>query len=99
MDAKYPTAEWFASNGYLLPRELPDGRWQAISHKLFTTAIQIIEDEYTAGGRWCFEQYRDAAAAHKYWTWDGSSDPPGNWIKTKGFPGGDRINPVWAEAV
>lgn len=93
---KYPSEEWFSDNGYLFPKRLPDGRYQAIYNFLFTVAIIIIEDQYRPAGRWCYENFIDALDAHNAFIWDGQSDPPGAWIKAKGFGTEDRINPLWA---
>ncbi len=56
---------------------------------MFTVAIVIGIDSEGYKGRYCYGS--EIEAFHALLTWDGISDPPGNWIKYKG-EGGERTN-------
>lgn len=78
--------------GYLYPRQLPDGRWIGLLQMLYTTGLFVELDAVGYAGRYCFELYSEALFS--LIQWNGEGDPPGNWIKWKGR-GGDRHNPNW----
>jgi len=77
--------------GYEAVRRLPDGRLAGVSRLLFTFSLHVGLAEEDYEGRYCYERMADALEACA--AWDGRGDPPGPWIKAKGFPGGDRIGP------
>lgn len=78
-----------AENGYRVPRMLPSGEVAAIRNMVYTCGLFVGLDLTGYRTRFC---YPDAIAA--LWAlmqWDGSGDPPGNWIKEKGRV--ERANP------
>jgi hypothetical protein len=75
------TAEKLVELQYENPRQLPDGRWAALMRMMFTTGLYIVEDEFSWSTRWCYERFSDAL--HALETWDGTGDPPGDWIVQK----------------
>ena len=90
----FPTREWFLANQYLRSRQLPDGRWIAVTNQIYTTSLYVDVTERSAyRKRFCFERTAEAVQALE--EWDGTGDPPGPWIKEKP---GDRMNPRWLAA-
>lgn len=84
-------AKTLQDNGYQLARRLPTGEVAAIMSMIFTVGLFVGLDETGYRTRFCFPTFTDAALA--LLEWNGEGDPPGNWIKAKGAPGGDRMNP------
>jgi hypothetical protein len=72
-------AEWWQDQpGYLLGRQLADGRWLILTREIFTWALLVCTPE------WVLEryQYEATAAAGVAWDqWDGAGDPPGPWTR------------------
>jgi hypothetical protein len=81
---------WVRSLGYGNPRRLPGAGICATKSMLFTGAIVVGIDAEGYAGRFCYES--DAEALDALMSWDGSGDPPGNWIAFKGQDG-DRPGP------
>lgn len=87
------TAEEFEALGegaYRNTRVLTDGPYKGMfacnATMMFTTGIQVGTKSMVIT-RWCYQTYIEAKRALEAWT--GVDDPPGNWIKQKGFlPGG-----------
>jgi hypothetical protein len=82
--------------GYLMARQLPDGTWIALQRMAYTIALMVGLDPVGYESRYCYEHLGDAFL--DYATWDGSGDPPGPWVKHKGWHG-DRLNPRLKEEV
>lgn len=80
------------SYGYSDVRRLPDDRWVGLKHFIYTTAIVVGLDSTGYSHRYCYEDRYEARPSLD--AWDGSGDPPGNWIKRKGV-GGDFGNPAY----
>lgn len=78
--------------GYSFVRTLPDGRVIGLQQMLAT--VGLIVDITWSGyeSRYCYPPPVIHALAGLL-AWDGTGDPPGAWIKHKGAPGGDRMNP------
>lgn len=89
-------------DGYLLNRELPDGRILSLYRMMFTIALCVMRPGYAHAfpdngriTRYCYAHEHIAEAIDAVADWDGSGDPPGPWIKQK--EGGiDRLNPALA---
>jgi hypothetical protein len=71
-------------------RLLPSGEWACLHQFVFTVGLLVGVDEQTYRTRFCYESIGDACAA--LMSWDGSGDPPGQWIKEKGRF--ERSNPL-----
>lgn len=67
--------------GYRPARILPDGRCAGIMGMLYTCALVIGIDEEGFSTRYCYHSRAEAELALK--SWDGTGEPPGNWIKQK----------------
>jgi hypothetical protein len=68
-----------------LPRLVP-GHGLCVLERFLTTvglltSVELDETGYGYARRYCFPQWKDAESALQ--TWDGSGDPPGEWIKEK----------------
>jgi len=82
--------QFLEENGYFNIRTLSDGRIIANLKFVFTTAIVVGIDESGYYGRYCYGDHNEPVdIIHN---WDGIGDPPGNWIKYKGYPE-ERLNP------
>lgn len=92
MSAEYPSPEWFKDQSYLMPRLLPDGQWIALQSMLYTTGLVVGITPISWRTRFCYETPAEALIASLLW--DGTGDPPLNWIKQKPE---DRMNPKWLE--
>lgn len=85
-----------ALGGYACPRQLPTGEWAALHRFLFTTGlvVGITPDAYRT--RYCYQSI--GAALQALMDWNGEGDPPGDWIKEKGYGRDgryvDRANPA-----
>lgn len=79
--------------GYYRPRRLPDGTILALCTMNFTVGLFVGIDEDGYRTRYCYEHADDAESAID--AWDGTSDPPGPWIKQKPE---DRLNPNWSRS-
>lgn len=77
--------------GYSWLASKPEKGLCGIYSFIFTTAIVAGIDETGYKERWCYPCMADAKEALQQW--DGVGDPPGDWIKHKGF-GGDYPNPI-----
>jgi hypothetical protein len=76
--------------GYYNLREIEGRGFCGLMKFIFTTGLVIGMNEIGYYGRYCYSSESEALEALTQW--DGENDPPGNWIKYKGF-GGDRSNP------
>lgn len=91
------TADLLRREGYIEPRQLPDGRWIGVRRFFHTVALVVGLDETGYSYRYCYEAHRWPDAITDALEWNGEGDPPGMWIKQKGRM--DRLNPRWlAEA-
>lgn len=70
-------------------KNIPGHGLCALQRMIFTVGlfVGITEDYYK--GRYCYPDLRSAKDAIR--EWDGTGDPPGDWIKYKGL-GGERSN-------
>lgn len=82
--------EFLESQDYHFLREIPGRGWCGIQVMLFTWGLFYGMDEYGRKGRYCFNCLTEAKAALR--EWDGTGDPPGDWLKHFG-DGGERSNP------
>jgi len=82
--------KYLKSEGYTEIKEIPGVGICGLRSFIFTTGLIIGMNEIGYFGRYCYKTSREASDALK--SWDGSGDPPGNWIKYKG-EGGERENP------
>lgn len=82
--------EFLADQGFRRIRRLPSGQLLGVQRQLFTTGLFVGLDRVGYRRRFCYESA--AEAVHACVTWDGTGDPPGNWIKEKPS---DRMNPAW----
>jgi len=76
--------------GYKEVREIEGRGICAFYTFLYTYALCYGLDETGIAGRWCYDNPLEPLAALHLW--DGIGDPPGNWIKHKGY-GGEYSNP------
>jgi hypothetical protein len=83
------TVEQAAELGYFPARIMPSGECAGIRRMIFTWSLCLGLDECGFRTRFCYDDGGDAIIALA--TWDGAGDPPGNWIKEKGY--GERTNP------
>ena len=75
---------------YYETRDIPNQGRCGLIRMIFTVGLAVgIDEEGNYLGRYCFPS--NASAKASILKWDGSGDPPGNWIKYKGT-GGERIN-------
>lgn len=77
--------------GYHAVRQLTDGRWIGLQDMFYTTGLFVDMDDTGYICRYCYENRH--AAFRAFAAWDGQNDPPGPWVKRKGGPGGDQLNP------
>jgi len=80
-----------AANGYDAVRTLPDGRVIGLQRMAFTVGLFVGIGRFGYDSRYCYPPGPEALRG--LMAWDGKGDPPGPWIKHKGAPGGDRMNP------
>jgi hypothetical protein len=77
--------QFFTEAGFFELREVPGKGLCGLYRMIFTVGLcyNMQEDEFDMyEGRYCFPSLLDAKTSlHE---WDGSGDPPGNWIKHKG---------------
>jgi len=83
------TAEFLQSMGYAMPRLLPTGEWAGLRKYIYTVGLCVGLDETGLRTRFCYEDAGQALIA--LLTWDGEGDPPGHWLKEKGYV--ERHNP------
>lgn len=78
----------------LLAREVPNLGLCALQRFAFTTGLltNVSFDGlcYEYDARYCFEYMHEATKALQ--AWDGTGDPPGNWVKEKVS---ERNNPAY----
>lgn len=84
------TKEQFEELGYIVVRQLQDGRWIGVIRMIFTTGLCIGLHAHGYSGRYCYDRLYDAVEAAK--TYTGEGDPSGPWIKYKGH-NGERSHP------
>ena len=82
--------KYLKSEGYTGIKEIPGVGICGLRSFIFTTGLIIGMNEIGYFGRYCYKTSQEASDALK--SWDGSGDPPGNWIKYKGHEG-ERENP------
>lgn len=70
------------TQGYMMPRQLPDGTWIALHQLMYTVGLCYGLDEYGWKKRWCYEDR--VQALHALLVWDGKGDPPGPWVARRG---------------
>lgn len=78
-----------ADRGYSPPVLLASGEWACVGPFIFTFGLLVGLDKYSFRTRFCYESLAQALVALV--TWDGTGDPPGDWIKEKGRM--ERNNP------
>ena len=81
---------WVAELGYGAARIAGDAGVCAVRRLMFTGAIYVGITKDTYLGRYCYATVGEALSALQ--AWDGSGDPPGNWIKFKGASS-ERLGP------
>jgi len=86
----------FIDEGYFEIREIEGLGICSLMTFVFTTGLVIGMDDIGYRGRYCFSSKEEASKSLK--EWDGVGDPPGNWIKYKGY-GGERSNPNYKEGL
>lgn len=74
--------------GYDSLRRLPTGDIAGVRRMNFTYGLFVGLDAAGYRQRYCYETRHDAVEALR--VWDGSGDPPLNWIKAKPS---DRLGP------
>ena len=84
----------FIDEGYFDIREIEGVGICSLMTFAFTTGLIVGMNESGYRGRYCFSSKEEASKSLK--EWDGTGDPPGNWIKYKGY-GGERSNPEYKE--
>lgn len=70
------------ANGYNPVKVLPSGEIAGISRLAFTWGLYVGLGTFYRT-RFCYPTLHDAVTALD--TWDGKGDPPGPWIKEKGY--------------
>jgi hypothetical protein len=85
------TESYFLSCGYSDARQLESGIWIGLQQMAYTTGLFVGLDEIGYHSRYCYEKRHEALI--DFAVWEGQGDPTGPWIKHKGGPGGDRLNP------
>jgi hypothetical protein len=68
--------------GYFPSRLLPTGEVAGIRSFIFTWGLVVGLDLSGYRTRFCYGSFYEAVSALMFW--DGTGDPPGNWIKEKG---------------
>lgn len=86
--------DFLTEQGYIMPRQLPDGRWIALMRMYASIGLFVDLDDIGYRDRYCYAIEQAADAIIDVQTWDGQGDPPGLWIKHKGR-GFDDLNPRW----
>lgn len=82
--------ELAAASGYFGYMKAPaTGEWMTVCRFIFTWGLLVGVDRVGYRTRFCYHHGADALVALA--TWDGSGDPPGDWIKEKGR--NERDNP------
>lgn len=83
--------EYLVTQGYLFFRKMPNGDLAGVTKFLFTYGIVTKLHWYGYDGqRYCYNHFEDALKGLLLWD-KFEGDPPGPWIKTKGFV--ERHNP------
>lgn len=77
------------SEGYTNIKQI-NGKTCGIYRFIFTAGLVVGIDHAGYEYRFCYKNHNEAVKALE--VWDGTGDPPGNWIKQKGL-GGERPNP------
>ncbi|OIQ67955.1 hypothetical protein GALL_504630 [mine drainage metagenome] len=70
--------DFFTEQGYLQPRQLPDGSWAALMPLLYTTGLCLGLRDQTYERRFCFE--RPDAAVRALNALESKDDEPTGWI-------------------
>lgn len=78
--------------GYKPAKLLADGRCAGILNMIYTVGLFVGMDEIGPRSRYCYHTRHEAEEALALW--DGTGDPPGNWIKQKPE---ERMNPNYKE--
>lgn len=66
---------------FMALRPMPDGTHIGLQKQLFTWGLFAGVTEWGWRTRFCYEHFNDALNA--FATWEGTSDPPGPWVKQK----------------
>lgn len=87
-------------DGYLVLKELDNGKSIAVTRMFASTALCLMTEDYNDKAvkrywdgrerRFCYQHHVEAVLAGLLW--DGTSDPKGDWVKEKS-PGVERLNP------
>lgn len=70
-------------DGYFHIREIPYRGICGLMRMAFTVGLFYGLDETGYRGRYCYDNLREAMGAID--SWKGAGDPPGEWIKHKGY--------------
>lgn len=76
--------------GYSFVKEIPGKGFCGLCRQAFTVGLFYNLDESGYSGRYCFNTAYEALMSLAMW--NGQNNPPGNWIKHKGY-GCDYRNP------
>jgi hypothetical protein len=90
-------------DNHFIIKELPNGKVVAVVPMIASAALVLVTEDYLDKAvrrawngwqrRFCYAGFGAAVAAAA--AWDGTGDPPGDWVKEKS-PGVDRLNPGFA---
>lgn len=85
---------YLIEQGYMPLREVEGRGLCGIRRMLYTVGLfyGLTNDSYE--GRYCYETFAEAVIG--LFTWDGKSDPDGDWIKHKGQIG-EYSNPNYVK--
>ncbi len=81
--------EW----GYWNAKLLSNGEMAGCRRMMYTTGLFVGLTAQGYRTRFCF--HTEAEAEASLVAWDGTGDPPGNWVKEKGAV--ERMNPNYKE--
>jgi hypothetical protein len=73
--------EKLLKDGYFSLIEIPGKGLCGLFRFIYTTGLCIGLNEYSYEGRYCFKNGLEAL--HSLNQWDGTGDPPGDWVKFK----------------
>jgi hypothetical protein len=79
------------AEGYVHLTEIPGHGICGLNLFLYTIGLCCNLDNTGYEGRYCFPTWHSAVAAIN--AWDGTGDPPGEWIKFKSTSKGEYSNP------
>lgn len=74
--------EELMQNGYSIIMRVPGRGVCAVIRMVYTVGLCYGLDKTGYRGRYCYETLQEAISALALW--DGTGDPPGDWIKHKG---------------